>query len=457
MGKRILFGSALLLLSLCINLSSTAYGQFSGMLGSKMDVMLKRKNQPQVYIMDPTISVRVKSMVATQSDYSRQMASILESELISRDDRLKPDPNNPETIISCDITRLESEDKWELRHTRESRKTGERQEWNDKKKKYETKPVYQEVEVTRNYKVVTGAINVSYQVKSVRTGLVLDSDTFPVNYQQEFLDGNNAPSSSDVDNLLIRKVVYSIIPRLVTTEESVKVLLAQKDLKDISRLGEAGLWQKMVEALEMMQPFKDTKKESYRLYNIGLGYEALAYQAEDLATTRKFLDKSSALYNQAIEMKPDEKYFREPQKRIESAILQYKKIEDQRIAYAKAKALKEQEEAMRQRPEPPKVVADNRGSKDITKSEGQQPIKADSPNGDRPLTNQDVINMASNGLDEANLVAAIKQATSVKFDLRPDAILNLLHNKVSNTVIANMRARQVATGSGARRARSKKG
>jgi hypothetical protein len=112
---------------------------------------------------------------------------------------------------------------------------------------------------------------------------------------------------------------------------------------------------------------------------------------------------------------------------------------------------------MRQRPEPPKVVADNRGSKDITKSEGQQPIKADSPNGDRPLTNQDVINMASNGLDEANLVAAIKQATSVKFDLRPDAILNLLHNKVSNTVIANMRARQVATGSGARRARSKKG
>jgi hypothetical protein len=464
MRKTKLLHSLLLLTGLMTALPAMAYDQgFSGTLGSKMDAMLKRKSPPRVYIMEPAISVRAHSMTASGTNYSQPLASMLESELTSQDNRLKPEPHRPETIISCEITRLESADKWEQRQSRESRKTGERQEWNAKKQQYETKPVYQEVEVTRNYKVVSGAINVSYQVKSVQTGLVLDSDTFPVNYLQEFVDGNGAPSSSDVENLLVRRVVAMIVPRLVPTEQVVKVLLAQKDLKNMSKLGEAGLWQKMVEALEMREPFKQPKDDAYRLYNIGVGYEALAYQAEDLATTRKFLDKASALYNQAIEMKPDEKYFREPQKRIESAILQYKKLEDQRAAYAQAKALKEQQAAVQQAKaqeavmhpssEPPGTRGNLQGDKGL-KANGRS--SSQEPKGDKLLTNQGVIDLANQGLDEANLIDTIKQATVVQFDLQPDAMANLLQNKISNGVIAAMRSRQAGLKPASRRPRAKR-
>jgi hypothetical protein len=274
-----------------------------------------------------------------------------------------------------------------------------------------------------------------------------------MSYGRDFLDGNGSPTLSEVENSLVRKVVNSIIPRLVATEERVKVLLAQGDIKKISKLGEAGLWQKMVEALEMMQPLKDPKKEAYRLYNIGLGYEALAYQAEEIPTSRRFLDKASILYNQAIEMKPDEKYFREPQNRIESAILQYKKLEDQIASYVRAKELKGQEAAKNQQVLSP---PNTEGSKDVGRSGSQQQSKPADRSAGKPLTNQDVIALANKGLDEANLIAAIKQAQSVRFDLSSDALLNLLQNKVSNKVITAMRTRQNPSQSAPRRPRTKR-
>jgi hypothetical protein len=444
---------AVFLASITLCFVSAAHAQFSGTFGSKMDVTLNRKSPPRVYIMGTAIGVRVTSLARGGSIHSQQLASMLESELLSNDNRLKPEPNNPETIISCEITRLESGEAWEQKRATERRKVGERQEWNDKKKKYDTKTIYQDVEVTRNYKVVSGAINISYQVKDVKTGVVLDSDTLPFTYLQPFLDGNGAPASSDVENGLIRRVVSAIIPRLTPTIEPVKVLLAQKDLKDISKLGEARLWAKMVEALEMMQPLKDPKKDAYRLYNLGVGYEAQAYQAEDMANAKKFLDKASALYNQAIEMKPDEKYFREPQARIEQAIIQYRKLDDQMAAYARAKALKEQELAA------PKILrrredSGDQGSKSLGKDGDQKETKRLQTS--EIFTNQHIIDLVGKGLDEENLVAAIKQAKSVQFDLGPEGLGNLLQNKVSNRVIAAMRTRQRTPQSTSRRPVTKK-
>ena len=71
-------------------------------------------------------------------------------------------------------------------------------------------------------------------------------------------------------------------------------------------------------------------EDAYRLYNVGVAYEALAYQAEDETTAMKFLDEAAINYGKAIDAKPAEKYFLEPQKRIETAIEHYKKLEDQK-------------------------------------------------------------------------------------------------------------------------------
>jgi hypothetical protein len=58
------------------------------------------------------------------------------------------------------------------------------------------------------------------------------------------------------------------------------------------------------------------------------------------------------------------------------------------------------------------------------------------------MTNQDVVDLRAAGLDDDNLIAAIKEAKGVKFDLSPAGLRSLLAGKVSNRVISAMRARQ---------------
>ncbi|MHA2642977.1 MAG: hypothetical protein V2G41_10050 [bacterium JZ-2024 1] len=381
---------------------------------TKMRVELNRKRPPLVYIMGTAICVEVKSQVPKGPTLTQPMASMLEAELCRYDRRLKPECTRPETIISCTITELSSDEKTETRTERQQ--VGERQVWNEKKQRYEKEPVYGDVQVP--YKIVTGAMNVSYQAKDKKTGKILDSANIRGTYSEAYRKGEGAPSLNEVEQMMMRNIIAQIVPRLVPTIERVEVLLAKGSFEAASNLGKAGLWNKMLETLELMTPLKNPKDDAYRRYNIGVAYEALAYQAEDLATTRKLLEEAATNYRAAIEMNPEEKYFREPQVQIQTAIAQYKKLEQQQAAWERAE----------QDPGP-------QGKKGTE----QQP---QGPTQQGALTNQDIVDLKKEGLDEENLISMINTAPRVQFDLSPEGVRYLLKNGISNKVIAAMRARQ---------------
>ena len=71
-------------------------------------------------------------------------------------------------------------------------------------------------------------------------------------------------------------------------------------------------------------------EDAYRLYDIGVAYEAMGYAADDDKAAMKFLDQASINYGKAIDSNPAEKYFLEPQKRIETALAHYEKLEQQK-------------------------------------------------------------------------------------------------------------------------------
>ncbi len=107
------------------------------------------------------------------------------------------------------------------------------------------------------------------------------------------------------------------------------VLLARKDgpLEEGDKDAMTGLWERALETYETAPPFPKQEDDAYRLYDIGVAYEALAYQAEDQKAAMKYLDQAAINYGKAIDAKPDEKYFVEPQKRIETAIAHYKELD----------------------------------------------------------------------------------------------------------------------------------
>jgi tetratricopeptide (TPR) repeat protein len=210
---------------------------------------------------------------------------------------------------------------------------------------------------TQTYTRVTGSLSVSFQAKSA-SGQILGSDNVTAKYDEEFdgfgnttsggvkgavtttwkrLKGGtssealNPPTDAELQTDLQTDAVRQIAQHMVNTKESVEVFLARQRgaLDEGDKQAEAGLWQRALETFETAPPLQKTGEDAYRLYDIGVAYEALAYQAEDEKSAMNFLDEAAINYGKAIDAKPAEKYFLEPQKRIETAIEHYKKLEDQ--------------------------------------------------------------------------------------------------------------------------------
>src|SRR6202012_4357592 len=140
-----------------------------------------------------------------------------------------------------------------------------------------------------------------------------------------------------------------------------------------------------LEALEVTPPFSTPEEDSYRLYNIGVANEALAYSTEDVSKARTYLQQAAINYGKAIDAKPAEKYFLEPQKRIETAIAHYKRLEGE------------------------KRLQGDESLKARTAPAGRQ---TDAPTAGKPddakaLTNEKVIAMVKAGVDDETVAQAI--------------------------------------------------
>ena len=431
---------AALVCGVCASIPFQASAQFRKGFGQGLfEVTLTRTKPPAVYLMKTGIDVQVTSQV-TRPVINEQLASAIESDLISNDPRLRLQQGKPEIAVTCNVTRLDTNQKVEMKKVTVSKRIRTDRVYNAKTKKYEDKAGADgPVEEIQNSVVVTGDISLTYQARDQATGAVIDSATFSPSYRKEFPNGAGALSSADVEQQLIRDATLEVVQRLAPTKEPVKVQMGRPNdaIDNLNKLGQAGLWSRMREQLEKMPALSDRGKDAYRQYNIGVANEAIGYDSADVGVALKYLEEASAQDGKAIEMKPDEKYFREPQARIATAIASYSTLERQIASYDRVRA----------KPAARALAAPATGSSAPARNAGAKPPAAAAP---RPAAdkgtfgNAEVIDLLQSGLDEENLLAAIKDAKAVSFDLTPDGLKQLLSNKVPNRVIAAMRAKQSA-------------
>jgi hypothetical protein len=83
----------------------------------------------------------------------------------------------------------------------------------------------------------------------------------------------------------------------------------------------------------------------------------------------------------------------------------------------------------------------NNGASEPTASNGGDQSKAE-----KPLMDQDIIDLVKAGLDEDNTIATIQSAKSVQFDLSPQGLKALMAGGVSNKIIAAMQDASKRTG-----------
>ncbi|MGD0779012.1 MAG: hypothetical protein ABSC05_40050 [Candidatus Solibacter sp.] len=199
---------------------------------------------------------------------------------------------------------------------------------------------------------VNGHLQVTYQART-HAGKFVDAEPLDVKYNHEFdqvsgaisetkkilgkiphpgakhkdEEGQDEPHTmEDVVEILVDQTAQRVAGRLVDTNERVEVMLARGALDQNNRNADAGQWTKFVEELETMPPLPHLGDDAYRLYNIGVGDEALGYKAESPASAKRYFEQAVMQYRKAGEANPQEKYFIEPVNRIEIALEHYKRL-----------------------------------------------------------------------------------------------------------------------------------
>jgi hypothetical protein len=430
MGRKFLLG---VLVGLpMMGVAGTMHGQnFGSLIVNRKKIVLQRKLPPTGHVEGATFNVAVTA-TGLQADLATDLKSTLESLLIRDDSRLRSEDAHPDTVIACRITSYaQPAPQPTVQPTLAPGAKGGMQ--NQTMWRY------------------TGVLTVSFQAKD-RAGHSLAADNVTAKFDQEYSaagaqqgiahsithtmshltkggsDDDTPPTAVELHNRLIQQAAQQIASHLVNTTEQVEVYLAKGGgLDQADKLLEGKLWSRALEQLETMKPFPTPEEDAYRLYDLGVVNEALAYQSEDLQKARKDLQEASIDYGKAIDGKPTEKYFLEPQNRIDTALAHYKVLGEQ-----KAPA------------ESPAAVASTRAvstSSTVTKA-------APGPAAAHPdaLTNGQVISMVSAGMDDANILDTIQHAKAVNFDLTVEGQVDLSKNKVSGRIITAMKARARSPG-----------
>jgi tetratricopeptide (TPR) repeat protein len=406
-----------LLFSMSCGLIAAVRAGAQGFGANKEKVTLQRKLPALIHLPGETIKVTVTS-ADEDGALPYDFQALLETELLKDDPNLRDD-ENPSTQIICQITEYSHPDPVYTNKLGTGQALGASNSPLSQLSKTASK-----IGATQR---ITGKLDVSFQAKDA-TGRVLISDNIDSTYDREFDSAGNStshgvfgqvggtfshvkggaksedgpPTPAELRSRLIIDAVQQVAEHVVDTDENVDVLLARKDgpLEEGDKDALTGLWERALETYETAPPFPKPEDDAYRLYDIGVAYEALAYQAEDQKAAMKYLDQAAINYGKAIDAKPDEKYFVEPQKRIETAIAHYKELdlEKQRAA-----------------------------------------AKTDDAGNSKGLTNVQVITMLKSGIDESAVLQAIRGASAVNFDLTPAGQKALTAGGVTPRILAEMK------------------
>jgi hypothetical protein len=360
---------------------------------------------------------RVQIVVETERGGERDDAATLEryiSEHILAGAGTIAD-SKPEVTLDVALGRLESHETWETYTDYERQQTGTKREWNESKKKYEDKPVYSQVAVQKQRKVIdaklSGAFEIAAKNKEVTSGSIDEA------WRKTFGDYDSAPAPTTVEDDLLKRAAKKIAAQLVPTKERIAVLVPRASFEPLIPLAEGGQWDRYLAAVEAMPAKKNGKEEAFRQYAMAIAKEALAYGKENRTEALDMLRAAKSHYDTAAGLNSDEELFRQgytslfsssaisaPGARVGDSVARYESWS---------------------------------GSGSTVRVASTTPAVASIPSSPG-MRNQTVIDLARAGLSDENIILAIDGATQTQFDVSPDALIALAKSGVSKNVIAAM-------------------
>jgi hypothetical protein len=415
----------------------------------KKDVHFYRLRLPKLFVHNFDIALRVDATTPLRDFSASEFKRTLEQELTSGEPRINLYSPQPQIVIDCQLNGLTRTETWTKKSEYERQKVGEKEELNKKTQKMEKKDVYKDVKVENRYRTVTWSASIAFRITETNSLTTLASDRNTYSESKEFKEKDYV-SKPDLNlqgwaNLTAKEIAAYVVP----TREQVRILLPKGKLDSISDKIEDRKLAEALQELEDMPSLKKPEDEAYKFYILGACYEVMAYTNDQTDLLNQYLEQSAKNYAKALDIKPDEKYFREAQHRLQSSVAIYKELRERYYAAQKTPNESRPKESLARpsptslsvtefkptaSPSPPSPVKTEpkRGTEPPSKSQSE--TKATDP-----LTNETIVRLVKAKLSEENIIATINEAPATSFDLSPNAQLQLLQAGVTNPVISAMR------------------
>jgi len=371
----------------------------------KKAVEMRRTVPPSTNAGARRVKLTVSSNRGDDSDDARTLNGYLSDSILAGDGTLA-EGGRPEVSVTVVLGRLDSHETWETKTEYVRQQTGTKRVWNEKKQKYETEPVYSNVPVQKEYKVLTGSIAGTFDIAAKDDDVA--SGDLDSQFRETYGDGDSAPAPTEIEDRLLREAARKIASYLVPTEERVSVLVPRATFESLLPLAESGAWDRYLTAVEAVPPMRNPKDEAYRQYALAIAKEAQAYASHDRDEALDMLKAAASHYQLAATSNPSEELFRKgytsllstntigtPIARVNESVQRYEKW----MAPA----------APAPRP----------------RRASTTPPAPASSGGRQGMRNQTVIDLAKAGLSDENIILAIDSAERTDFDVSPNALIAL--------------------------------
>ncbi len=420
-------------------MASPCFAQHFGFF-TKETVTLHRK-LPSVFLLTGTqVSVKV---APSANPLAAQLGPLIETLLQQNDHRVSIENTNPQTLITCTISAYVPPNIVKSTSAPIVTKKGTTPGQDSYKVTGDLLVSYSAQDLqkkkTLDASVLESKINSTYDASGNKEtgsfGGILSSVKHPLAAKETI------PTTADVNQMMVRQIAWDVTRRVVNTDEAIQVLLPKGKLEKAAKFAESGAWSRMLEEAESTPPFAKPEEEAYRLYDVGLAYEAMGYQAPDPKQALNLFEQASINYGKALDTNAGDKTLREPPTRIQEALVLLRTIEER-------KAGKPVEDVTARKAETdsaPKTQTVSTSAK-----EPQPQVTADPD----LLTNEGIIELKKSGMNDANLLANIHDAKRVNFDVTVSGQKQLMQAGISNTVLAAIRQKAKSTSAPSKTSRS---
>ena len=295
----------------------------------KKTINLEARQPAVVRLADTSIAFSGKAANTEYQPVLQTLLATLQTEILSHEKSLviKPDPKEAEWTLYLEVTGYSTPPPQKLTQ-RAGNETTVMDHW-------------------------VGSLNVSYQVLD-RRGRVHDADAISESYDKTYPEGaakggtsflgglpvigkkkNNEQtiphSAEDVKQALVHQAVGRIGAKLgnTTSVMEVRVAAGEEHLNRAAEFLDQRLWSRALDEIQSVMPFPNPQDESYRLYDLGLAFEAMSYEAKTYKDQRANLFQAQEQYDKALEMNRGEKYFVETVARLRDSIAHYRTLDQQ--------------------------------------------------------------------------------------------------------------------------------